>query len=69
MVFKFQDDPTVNESEITVLLEQVGVYAGKRKLRCEGHFSHLRDFFFLQITMVRMLENEFRTLCSNFMKI
>ena len=32
MVFTFQDDPMVNESEIIVLLGQVLMYAGKRKL-------------------------------------
>jgi len=30
-VFKFHDDPTVNEPGIVVLLKQVGVYMGKRE--------------------------------------
>ena len=29
-VYKFKDDPTVNKSEILVLLGQIWVYAGKR---------------------------------------
>ena len=45
LVFKFHDDLTVNKFGIVVLLEQVWVYMGKRKLWCEGHFSHLRHYF------------------------
>ena len=31
VVSKFEDDPTVNESRIVVLLRQVWLYAGKRE--------------------------------------
>jgi len=31
VVFEFLDDPTVNESKIVVLMEQVWVYAKKKK--------------------------------------
>ena len=31
VVSKFQDDPTVNECRIVVLLRQVWLYAGKRE--------------------------------------
>ena len=36
LVFKFQDDPTVNESGIEVLLEQIWVYVGKERVLGEG---------------------------------
>ena len=32
MVFEFLDDPTVNESKIVVLMEQVWVYAKKKRI-------------------------------------
>ena len=31
LVLKFHDDPTVNESEIVILLRQIWVYAGKMR--------------------------------------
>ena len=40
MVSKFHDDPTVNESEIIILLGQIWIYAGKEKTHCEGYFIH-----------------------------
>ena len=44
MVSKFQDDPTVNESGIVVLLGQVWVYARKEKAQCERHFFHHKHY-------------------------
>ena len=39
-MFKFHDDPTVNEFEILVLQERIWVYAWKEKAQCERHFFH-----------------------------
>ena len=47
MVSKFQDDPTVNESEIIVLLGQIWVYARKKegfeKGRRENEFGRKKE--------------------------
>ena len=44
VVFNFHNNPTVNESEIVVLLGHVWVYAGKEKTQCDGHFFHHRHY-------------------------
>ena len=64
---KFHDNPTINESEIIVLLGHIWVYAKKEKARWEAH-SFTIDII-LKIPTVGVCGNMFQTSCSNFTTI
>ena len=58
VVSKFHNNPTVNESEIIVLLRQVlGLY--KKRESQDAKVIYLTPYMFLKIPMVRMLKYEF----------
>ena len=59
LVFKFDDDPTVNESGFLFLLWQFWLYVEKKEL-CAKAISLTKDII-LQISTFKVWENKFHT--------